>query len=150
MNKIVKATKVKDKDVKYITGEDDNMRYIAKYDAEEARKDQSNHGETTSKKEERENESNDERYLTKKDEKKNDEAPTEDFCIEKIVDHKINSCRRNRYAKVSEPLYKFWWYYYQQDYYYSIIRWKRQSAYLEVRFYRTIVQRNCLFRTALN
>lgn len=42
-------------------------------------------------------------------EKKN-EAPIEDFVIEKIVDHDINTSRWHRYAKVTKALYHVRWY----------------------------------------
>ena len=35
--------------------------------------------------------------------------------IDKIVDQKINRNKRNRYAKVGEPLYRVRWYGFQED-----------------------------------
>lgn len=43
------------------------------------------------------------------------EAPTEDFLIEKFVDHKINTSQRHRYAEAGKPLYSVSWYSYKTD-----------------------------------
>lgn len=43
------------------------------------------------------------------------EAPTEVFVIDEVVDHNINQGPRHRYSKAGEALYRVRWYGYQPD-----------------------------------
>lgn len=43
------------------------------------------------------------------------EAPSEDFMIEKIFDQKSNKIRRYRYDKAGEPLYRVRWYFFDTN-----------------------------------
>lgn len=44
-----------------------------------------------------------------------DKAPTEDFAIDKIIDHNINTSRKHRYSKAGEPIYGVRWYGFETD-----------------------------------
>ena len=40
---------------------------------------------------------------------------TEEFVIDKVVDHKLNKNRRHKFANVGEPLFRVRWYGYEPD-----------------------------------
>lgn len=72
-------------------------------------------GVATSKENRNEEKKNMKKNEHDRKETKNNEAPTEDFVIEKIIDHKINTSRRHRYSKEGEPLYRVRCYAFETD-----------------------------------
>ena len=103
----MKPTKVEDHTKDYPTKEVDNLRDIVNVDDDGRKRDDAR----THTQEEEEQIILDERKISEKE----NEVPTEEFVIDKIVNHKINRSRRHRYAKAGEPLYLVRWYGFEEE-----------------------------------
>lgn len=74
-----------------------------------------NYSEDNGKPNNEEQTNNNDQNVTRESNKKDDdenknEAPMEEFVIDKIVDHKMNRNRRQRYVNAGEPVYCVRWY----------------------------------------
>lgn len=103
LNKIIKPTKVKDRNVDSPTRENFNMRDILNVNDKEVGWMQPQGRYLLAK------EWGKRQFLHEHDRVKK-EAHTEKSVINKIVDHKINRNKRSRYTNVGEPLYRLTWY----------------------------------------
>ena len=129
MKAIMKPTKVEDHTKDYPTKEVDNLRDIVNVDDDGRKRDDAR----THTQEEEEQIILDERKISEKE----NEVPTEEFVIDKIVNHKINRSRRHRYAKAGEPLYRVRWYGSKK----KMTLGNQRNTYLGVRSFHTTEQR---------